>query len=230
MVPPTLGAWLSVLVRTTFRVLPAPAQCPGRHPASILLCPGSGMAHHLVRVQEPHASLDWRPAAPTMLAITQESEMEDEQSRSGRLLGTLRARSLSPCNGPLLGSRTDLIDGATDARVFPTILWPYTFPTFQVGSALPPSLQDQSECAYMVAKDFSACSFVACYFLLFSMLCCLHRCFAHIISCCLWCGTQCPGLRTPHTGELRSDPCGSLIRQCFRPFRILCKQLLLCSA
>ena len=92
------------------------------------------------------------PPAPTMLAITQEPETGAEQSRFGRLSETLRARSLSPSDGPLLGSRTALIDGATDARVFPTILLPYTFPAFQVGSALPLSLPDQSECAYMLAR------------------------------------------------------------------------------
>ncbi|OLP96524.1 hypothetical protein AK812_SmicGene21249 [Symbiodinium microadriaticum] len=94
------------------------------------------------------------PPAPTMLAITQEPETGAEQSRFGRLSETLRARSLSPSDGPLLGSRTALIDGATDARVFPTILLPYTFPAFQVGSALPLSLPDQSECAYMLARIF----------------------------------------------------------------------------
>ena len=53
------------------------------------------------------------PPAPTTLAITQEPAMGAEQSRYGRLSETLRARSLSPCDGPLLGSRTDLIDGLT---------------------------------------------------------------------------------------------------------------------
>ena len=67
-----------------------------------------------------------------MLAITQEPEAGAEQSRFGRLSETLRARSLSPSDGPLLGSRTALIDGATDARVFPTILLPYTFPAFRL--------------------------------------------------------------------------------------------------
>ncbi|CAE7257248.1 TRPT1 [Symbiodinium microadriaticum] len=92
------------------------------------------------------------PPAPTLLAIAQVPEAGAEQSHPGRLSKTLRARSLSPRDGPLLGSRTDLIDGAIDARVFPTILLPYTFPAFQVGSALPLPLQDQSECAYMVAR------------------------------------------------------------------------------
>ena len=123
------------------------------------------------------------PPAPAMLAIAQEPAMGAEQSRSGRLSETIRARSLSPSNGPLLGSRTDLIDGATDARVFPTILLPYTFPAFQVGSALPLPLQDQSECAYMVARTFLYAALLPVTFLFFSLLRCLHWCFAHIISC-----------------------------------------------
>ena len=168
------------------------------------------------------------PPAPTTLAITQEPAMGAEQSRHGRLSETLRARSLSPCDGPLLGSRTDLIDGATDARVFPTILLPYTFPAFQVGSALLLPLQDQSECAYMVARTrtFMHAALLPVLSLLFSLFRCLRRCFAHIISRCLWYGTQCLGLRTSHTGALSSDPGGSLIKPCFRPFRILCKKLL----
>ncbi|CAE7336498.1 unnamed protein product, partial [Symbiodinium sp. KB8] len=81
------------------------------------------------------------PPAPTMLAITQASETGAEQRRFGRLSETLRARSLSPGDGPLLGSRASFLDSATDASVIPSILLPYTFPAFQVGSALPLSLQ-----------------------------------------------------------------------------------------
>ncbi|CAE7323777.1 unnamed protein product, partial [Symbiodinium microadriaticum] len=77
------------------------------------------------------------PPAPTMLAITQASETGAEQRRFGRLSETLRARSLSPGDGPLLGSRASFLDSATDASVIPSILLPYTFPAFQVGSALP---------------------------------------------------------------------------------------------
>ena len=166
------------------------------------------------------------PPAPTMLAITQEPETEAGQSRFGRLSETLRARSLSPSDGPLLGSRTDLIDGATDARVFPTILLPYTFPAFQVGLALPLPLQDQSECAYMIAWSSMHAALLPVTILLFSLLSCLHRCLAHFISRCLRWGTQCLDLWTSHTGAQSSDPGKSLIRSCFSPFRILCKQLL----
>ena len=166
------------------------------------------------------------PPAPTMLAITQEPETEAGQSRFGRLSETLRARSLSPSDGPLLGSRTDLIDGATDARVFPTILLPYTFPAFQVGLALPLPLQDQSECAYMIAWSSMHAALLPVTILLFSLLSCLHRCLAHFLSRCLRWGTQCPDLWTSHTGAQSSDPGKSLIRSCFSPFRILCKQLL----
>ncbi|CAE7279315.1 unnamed protein product, partial [Symbiodinium sp. KB8] len=81
------------------------------------------------------------PPAQTMLAITQAPETGAEQSRFGRLSETLRARSLSPGDGPLLGSRASFLDSATDANVIPSILLPYTFPAFQVGSALPLSLQ-----------------------------------------------------------------------------------------
>ena len=164
------------------------------------------------------------PPAPTMLAITQEPETGAEQSRFGRLSQTLRARSLSPSDGPLLGSRTALIDGATDARVFPTILLPYTFPAFQVGSALPLSLPDQSECAYMLVRIFL--HVLLPVQLLFSLLRCLRRCLACLVNHCVWCGTQCLGLRTSYTGVLHPASSASLIRSCFRPFRTLCNQLL----
>ncbi|CAE7331253.1 Pol, partial [Symbiodinium necroappetens] len=91
--------------------------------------------------------------APALPALDQVPAVSVEPGPPGRLSELLRARSLSPRDGPLLGRRTDLIDGATDARVFPTILLPYTFPAFQVGSASPLQLQDQPECAYMAARS-----------------------------------------------------------------------------
>ena len=165
------------------------------------------------------------PPAPTMLAITQASETGAEQRRFGRLSETLRARSLSPGDGPLLGSRASFLDSATDASVIPSILLPYTFPAFQVGSALPLSLQDQSECAYMLARIFLQVLLLVRLFL-FSLLRCLHRCLARFASSCLWCGTQCLELRQPRTGVLHPAPRASQIGSYFRPFRILCKQLL----
>ncbi|OLP94586.1 putative tRNA 2'-phosphotransferase [Symbiodinium microadriaticum] len=93
------------------------------------------------------------PPTQTMLAITQVPETETAHGRFGRLSETLRARSLSPDYGPLLGSRTSFLDNTVDANAIPSILLPYTFPAFQAGLALPLSLQDQdqSECAYMFA-------------------------------------------------------------------------------
>ena len=43
---------------------------------------------------------------------------------------------------------------------------------------------------------------------------------------CVWCGTQCLGLRTSYTGVLHPTSRASLIRSCFRPFRTLCHQFL----
>ena len=165
------------------------------------------------------------PPTPTMLAITQVPETEAEQSRFGRLSETLRARSLSPGDGPLLGSRASFLDSATDASVIPSILLPYTFPAFQVGSALPLSLQGQSECAYMLAR-MSLQVLLLIRLFLFSLIRCLHRCLARFANHCLWCGTQCLDLRQPRTGVLRPAPRASPIGLCFRPLRILCKQLL----
>ena len=165
------------------------------------------------------------PPAPTMLAITQAPETEAEQSRFGRLSETLRARSLSPGDGPLLGSRARFLDSATDASVIPSSLLPYTFPAFQVGSALPLSLQDQSECAYMLARISLQVLLLVRLFLL-SLIRCLHRCLARFANHCLWCGTQCLDPRQPRTGVLRPAPRASPIGLCFRPLRILCKQLL----
>ena len=118
------------------------------------------------------------PPAPTMLAITQVPEKEAEQSRSGKLTETLRARSHSPGTGPLLGSRASFLDGVRDACIIPSILLPYTFPAFQVGSALPLSLQDQSECAYMLAR-ISLQVLLLVGLLPLSLIRCLHRTLDH---------------------------------------------------
>ena len=165
------------------------------------------------------------PPTPTMLAITQVPEKEAEQSRFGRLSETLRARSLSPGNGPLLGSRASFLDSARDACIIPSILLPYTFPAFQVGSALPLSLQDQSECAYMLARISLQVLLLVGLFPL-SLIRCLHRCLARFANHCLWCGTQCLDLRQQHTSVLRPAPRASLIGLCFSPLRILGKKLL----
>ena len=110
--------------------------------------------------------------APALLALAPAPAAQVDCSRPARLPELLRARSLSPRDGPLLGSRTDLIDGAADARVFPTILLPYTFPAFQVGSALPLQLQDQPACAYMDARSaLSAALLVIRFFFICVAVC-----------------------------------------------------------
>ena len=165
------------------------------------------------------------PPTPTMLAITQVPEKEAEQSRFGKLTETLRARSHSPGTGPLLGSRASFLDGAGDTCIIPSILLPYTFPAFQVGSALPLSLQDQSECAYMLARVSLQVLLLVGLFPL-SLIRCLHRCLAYFANRCQWCGPQCLDSRPQHTSALHPAPRVSPIGLCFSPFRTLGKQLL----
>ena len=173
------------------------------------------------------------PPTRTMLAITQVPETETAHGRFGRLSETMRARSLSPGHGPLLGSRASFLDNTMDANAIPTILLPYTFPAFQVGSALPLSLQDQdqSECAYMFAWMTMQVWLLAA-FSIFTLLRCLRRCWANLAHHCLWCHTQCFDLRCLYPGVLRPALSASLPGGCSRPSRVLCRRLvfLLCMS
>ena len=113
-----------------------------------------------------------------------------------------------------------------DACVFPTILLPYTFPAFQVGPALPLQLQDQPECAYMVARSFLYATILILGYILLPLLSCLHWCTTHFIHCYFWLSARCPGPWTSSSSATCPAPNVSPLRQCLRPFQILRRQFL----
>ena len=165
--------------------------------------------------------------APALPALDQVPAASVEQGPPGRLSEIMRARSLSPRDGPLLGRRTDLIDGAADARVFPTILLPYTFPAFQSRIGIASAASDQPECAYMAARSALHVALLPIGCILLSLLSCLHRCTTHFLSRCFWFGTRYPGPWTSASSSAaRRAHDVTQLRRCFSPFQTLCRRFL----
>ena len=163
------------------------------------------------------------PPAPAPPALDQAPAVPAEPGPAVRLPELMRARSLSPRDGPRLGCRTHLIDGAADVQTFPTILLPYTLPAFQVGSALPLQLQDQPESAYMAVRSVMYASLLLFSCTVYSMLSCLHSgtiCFLRICR------------QSSGTGASASSPAASrahsmpLIRLCTNSFQAISRRLL----
>ena len=119
-----------------------------------------------------------------------------------------------------------VMEGPMLRGIMPTVLLPYTFPAFQVGSALPLQLQDQPECACMVARSLLYAALLPIGCILLSLLSCLHWCTTHFFNCYFWFGARYPGTWTSSSSAACPAHDVPPLRRCLRPFQTLCRQFL----